>query len=616
MAPKQGKKKKERTPAQKAKRKEKRKMKRAKAKAELAVHRLEAKGVGDYKLGYSTKRARAAALRGRGDYISDIVNTGRDLVGKGISGGVDWLAGKAKGFLSGLFGSGDYESSSAIPRSNSMWHTQAAPTVRATNGNPNIFVRCEMVTNIQSSVGFQTVAIPINPGLPQSFTWLSEIAPAYSQYRVHGMCVAYKSTCSAYGGADVNGSVLLSARYDVTQPAPTSLSQIENQEWTVPGRPVDNLLMAVECAPMLRPVNVLEIRTGELPDNVSQQLTDHCIVDVTNMGQADADVQIGTVYLCYEIELMNPVDEDGSAFASLSDHIYATGCTTAAPGGTAWAVANGSSIGGTLTGNGQYTFPSYITEGQFLLTYIGNAATSYAAAAQFTFFGCTDCKYAMNDTATLSSRAIADTKVSTSSVLVKINAPSASIQIDTGAITGAATLDVFVTAFNVSIVTVNRARIRWRKYYEKQAQHALEEHERIAKLVEREVTRRLTFAGLPPIDEVDEKGAEWLKSPIRGGDKLLPSQVFCGIRASKGEHGVTSVDYVNATNALMAVGRLLEKCRFCGMDPPDHYGIDCPNKPRLPPPPPGLIVTAVEPPECAPLRKSGDAQSDGSYEPL
>lgn len=77
----------------------------------------------------------------------------------------------------------------------------------------------ERVATIVGSVAFGNVAnIAVNPGLAESFPWLSGVAQHYERYRMDSFTVRYKNL----KGTDSDGNVIMSFDYDTLDPAPSS----------------------------------------------------------------------------------------------------------------------------------------------------------------------------------------------------------------------------------------------------------------------------------------------------------------------------------------------------------------------------------------------------------
>jgi len=78
---------------------------------------------------------------------------------------------------------------------------------------------CERVGTVVGSVSFANVLnLAINPGLAESFPWLSGVAQHYERYRIDSLKVRYKNL----KGTSSDGNVLMSFDYDTLDAGPTS----------------------------------------------------------------------------------------------------------------------------------------------------------------------------------------------------------------------------------------------------------------------------------------------------------------------------------------------------------------------------------------------------------
>jgi len=413
-------------------------------------------------------------LTGKGDFVGDVANAGAALAGKGIK----WLGSKAKDFVSNLFGFGDYRSNT-MPSRNTLIGGDVpyinSGSVGRTGSLPAVIRHKEMIANIQSSNGLQVTSYPVNPGLPQTFPWMSGMASLYQRYRVRGAVVEFVSLVNSYGGANVNGPVVLSARYEVTAPPPVSIQEACNSEFAVSGNPMTNLLMAIECDPKMCPVNVLEVRTGPIPAVTSQQLFDHCIIDVLNSGQLDNTVQIGQLWISYEIELELPIDIDIANGAVLADHWQISNMTSGNIFGTTRALTATSTLGTSLSATA-LTFPSFVTAGYWLVVYQGCASVANtfgvvvptysggcvgkqlwatSAGPDGSFFG-----YAPNGgVGTNSAHA----------TIINVFASGATYTPTQSGWTNAGAFgDVWVSPMNGNMLTLSQSKRRWAKYWKAQ----------------------------------------------------------------------------------------------------------------------------------------------------
>jgi len=249
-------------------------------------------------------------VSGKGDFFGDFSKKMKTAIGPGIKQGIDFLANRGAGWLSSLIGAGSYRSSHRQVKANSLYNNVAEPppSVMA-GGDHQPFRRREKVLDVWSSNAFQHQQIVFQPGLVASFPWLNICAKAFQRYKIRGAVVEFLHSVEPYGGGNVNGRVVLSTRYDLSANPPSSVNEAENSFFAEPGTPCENILMAIECAPETRPVNVLNVRTGDLPSTANAQFFDHCIIDVCNQGQTDGTIQIGEIWISYDVEMEMPISE-------------------------------------------------------------------------------------------------------------------------------------------------------------------------------------------------------------------------------------------------------------------------------------------------------------------
>lgn len=497
----------------KQKRKEARKRRKANHRADVIAARANGaviRGNGDYQ--QRPDKRMASRLHGRGDFFGDLWDGAKNIASKGISA-AGWVADNA-GWLSSLVGAGDYRVGKA-PKHNSLFRGSSVPMIQ-NSFMPTIVRHREYIGEIIAYNGtggtsIQNRSFNINPGLQASAPWLAGIADQFQEYFLLGAAVEYQTEQTAISTNSV-GSVVISPRYDVTLPAPVSSIQVLNMEGKVEGRPVDNLLMAIECDPAMRPVEILQVRTGALPSGAALQLFDHCIVDVTNWGQASSSGVIGHLYLSLEVGLLMPVDLDATNGDILSDHYLLSTVTSANNLGTTAAATSTSTLGGSVTAGAtaKYAFPSYVSAGQYLVV-LNYAHSSSATVTAPTITGTNCTKVTMWATSggfDLTSGATAppagtSTGTQTAAFILTINDSIASFTVSGLTFAGTCYGDLMITPFNGNMVTLARNKWRWGKHWE-----ALDREEKVRAVQSEEIAER-TFRRM--IEEMFKTQPEFFK---------------------------------------------------------------------------------------------------------
>lgn len=251
----------------------------------------------------------AAHLRGKGDYFSDVGS---------------WLGGKAGHLVGSLFGHGDYGpgNSGGIhsgdkPAVNSMVQGTQVPEVSSSKGgsvSETIRIRHrEFVGVVQSSADFASTSFKFQPGLLSTFPWLALIASRYTEWQPLGAVLSYVPRVSPLS-TEASGAVTLVAQYNVNLPDYTSDADAQNAMYAATGRPMDGLMMGIECDPGQRVTKTLKIRNGSVGSD-PLTLYDLANLQVCVSGCSSAGTDIGQVYISYEIEFLKPTTLTTSSLA-------------------------------------------------------------------------------------------------------------------------------------------------------------------------------------------------------------------------------------------------------------------------------------------------------------
>jgi hypothetical protein len=152
----------------------------------------------------------------------------------------------------------------------------------------------------------------INPGNPVLFPWLSKMSKLYTQYKIHGMVLVYKTMSSNYSASGGPlGTVIMATNYNVNDFAFDSKIQMENTEFAVSTDPSRNIVHAIECDPKSSGLQTLYIRDPSVNDssNVSDaRFFDYGKFQIATTGLPGAAGSVmGEVWCSYDIELIKPV---------------------------------------------------------------------------------------------------------------------------------------------------------------------------------------------------------------------------------------------------------------------------------------------------------------------
>jgi len=271
-------------------------------------------------------------MRGKGDF--SLGNAGARLG--------SWLGGKAGDWLGSLFGSGDYSSVKANePETNSLIVGGKVPRMNPSKGSNQFHVEHkEFLGYVASSNAFQSTEFPINPGLPVTFPWCAPIAGQFTNWTPRGIAAVYVPFVSPLGD-NASGQVTLTAQYNVANPPFITQIQASNQEGAVTGRPMDPMIMGMECAEEARIPNAFNVRSGPV-GSADPKLYDLCNFQVCVSGtDPDNDGQpIGQLWLTYDLVFQIPTIVETSTDGGMS---VFTGHKASATDAHFWETLSGES---------------------------------------------------------------------------------------------------------------------------------------------------------------------------------------------------------------------------------------------------------------------------------
>jgi len=185
------------------------------------------------------------------------------------------------------------------PVAKSLTLTTSRPQTKSDNGDIIISHR-EYIRDVTGSVAFSAVQIPVNPGIPSSFPWLSSIAQSYESYVFEFLEFAYETQAPTSS----IGSVILAMDYDSNDDAPTSKAQVMSYRSSVRAAPWTS-----SCHKSLKEDIAKRksyfVRNGDLSANRDKNLYDAGQLFLCRQGQAGTDT-IGELYVSYRIRLMTP----------------------------------------------------------------------------------------------------------------------------------------------------------------------------------------------------------------------------------------------------------------------------------------------------------------------
>jgi hypothetical protein len=193
----------------------------------------------------------------------------------------------------------------------------------------------EFVRDVSSSIAFSLFTLAVNPGVQDTFPWLSEIANNFDCWVPHGIIFEYRTT-SGESIASTNtalGCVTMATCYDVYDPNFSNKQQMEAYEFSTSTVPSKGVLHPLECAPDSGVLNCRYVRQAASATPTGSALFyDLGTFQCATSGAQNANV-IGELWVTYDIEFRRPrLSQSATYFAHITQLTTGT-CTQANPWG-------------------------------------------------------------------------------------------------------------------------------------------------------------------------------------------------------------------------------------------------------------------------------------------
>lgn len=282
-----------------------------------------------------------------GKALRSLGGLGGQLLGGALGNAtVGGAAGTAVGAqLSRWLGQGDY----AISKNSII-----KPTVPEMHrsGQSVLIRHREYICEVIGSQSFTVQRVlPINPGVEETFPWLSGVAAQFQQYKILGMVYHYVPTSGAISSSQALGSVMLQTTYRATDASPSTKVEMMNEYWAVEGVPSTDIVHGLECDPKENPFSVHYVRSAGVGATDNLLMYDLGKTFLATQGQSTNGVVLGDLWATYEIELIKPVITDSLGLGTRGARLINTSgswTTTTNTFPSAFTIT-GSSPTGTIT---------------------------------------------------------------------------------------------------------------------------------------------------------------------------------------------------------------------------------------------------------------------------
>ncbi len=211
--------------------------------------------------------------------------------------------------ISKWLGAGDYEVSSNSIVTRTQRGSAAIPMMHK-EGQSVVVRHKEYIGEVRGSTGFTTqFALPLNPGMSQTFPWLSTIASRFQEYDFKGVVFHYVPT-SGDAVSSTNpalGSVMMQTTYRATDTTPSSKIEMLNEYWSAESVPSDTFVHPIECDPSENIYRTQYVRTGAIPATDTLAMYDLGTTFLSVAGQQTTNNPVGDLWVTYEVVLKKPV---------------------------------------------------------------------------------------------------------------------------------------------------------------------------------------------------------------------------------------------------------------------------------------------------------------------
>lgn len=173
-----------------------------------------------------------------------------------------------------------------------------------------IIRHAEYLEDVPSATAFAIATYPLNPGMQQTFPWLSRIAQNFEEWLPRGIFFEFKTTSSDMIVTGVNtpalGQISMATQYNSLDSNFTNNVQLLNYENASTCKPSQSLRHYIECKRSQTVMDEMYIRTGAIPPNADLRLYDLGKTSVSSSNMQTNGQMMGQLWISYEIELRKP----------------------------------------------------------------------------------------------------------------------------------------------------------------------------------------------------------------------------------------------------------------------------------------------------------------------
>jgi len=235
---------------------------------------------------------------------------GLGSTGAGVGGNIGNLVSRA--LERRLLGQGSYTVQNSL-----FGGTGNRPPTFASAGDENGGIRItyreylgDMFGN-PTGTSFTNDAFALNPGISQTFPWLSEVAANFDEYEFEQLVFNFRTTTSDIGASTTGqvGTVIMCTDYNASAYHFTDKNEMMQYSGAMSSKATDSMLHGVECsARKMAGTKTKYIRV--VPANFNDNLKDYDLgtfqIAIANTPTGFANQTIGELWVAYTVKLMKP----------------------------------------------------------------------------------------------------------------------------------------------------------------------------------------------------------------------------------------------------------------------------------------------------------------------
>jgi hypothetical protein len=201
---------------------------------------------------------------------------------------------------------------------------------------------------------FQNLTYGLNPALPSTFPWLSQIAANYEEYTIKQLIFTFRTTVSDFVASNGQvGTVIIATQYNSNDAPFANKQEMMEYAGAVSAKVSTGIIAGVECDPaQLSGPAGKYTRSGPTPPGEDIKTYDLGTLNIatSNTPEQFNNQAIGELWVSYTVELRKPKFFVTRAQQLLTDvYIGDNGTSTSTLlGNTPWAECQQNRIGGTL----------------------------------------------------------------------------------------------------------------------------------------------------------------------------------------------------------------------------------------------------------------------------